>query len=202
MSATVQPDVVILTGLPASGKTTYARKMAEEPRWARVNRDDLRSMLHDGKYSPAAERVIADLELRIVFALVSQGFSVVVDDTNLRADRREEIERVAREAGAVVGYVSFQHVDVEECIARDHERPIGQRVGSERIREMALTMTEPLPPPSSTPCSVRGCPDPAVPDAFGSIMIPAGELRVPLCETHLRQVARGDESMRLGPLGR
>jgi predicted kinase len=36
--------LLLTRGLPASGKTTFARKL--QPRVARVNRDDLRLMLH------------------------------------------------------------------------------------------------------------------------------------------------------------
>ncbi|WP_203780134.1 phosphatase domain-containing protein [Paractinoplanes rishiriensis] len=39
--------LLITRGLPAAGKTTFARKL--QPRVARVNRDDLRRMLHGAR---------------------------------------------------------------------------------------------------------------------------------------------------------
>ena len=39
--------LLITRGLPASGKTTFARKL--QPQVVRVNRDDLRLMLHGGR---------------------------------------------------------------------------------------------------------------------------------------------------------
>ncbi|HEX2774665.1 MAG TPA: AAA family ATPase, partial [Micromonosporaceae bacterium] len=40
--------LIVTRGLPGSGKTTYARTL--QPRVVRVNRDDLRRMLHGGRF--------------------------------------------------------------------------------------------------------------------------------------------------------
>lgn len=37
---------MICRGLPASGKTTWAKKQVARGNWTRVNKDDLRAMLH------------------------------------------------------------------------------------------------------------------------------------------------------------
>jgi len=45
----MKQEVIILKGLPASGKTTFARDLTEgNTDYIRVNRDDIRSMC--GKY--------------------------------------------------------------------------------------------------------------------------------------------------------
>ena len=44
--------LIMLSGLPASGKTTKARElMVEYGNAVRVNKDDLRDMLHTGSWS-------------------------------------------------------------------------------------------------------------------------------------------------------
>ena len=53
--------LTILRGLPGSGKTTRARELvADDPRCARVNRDDLRMMMFGAKVNltPAQERAV------------------------------------------------------------------------------------------------------------------------------------------------
>ena len=49
----------MLQGLPASGKTKYARELQADG-WKRVNKDDLRDMIDNGKSimeTPAEEQV-------------------------------------------------------------------------------------------------------------------------------------------------
>ena len=50
--------ILILRGLPASGKSTFARKLLNENpnAWKRLNKDELRAMLDDSIHSPANEQ--------------------------------------------------------------------------------------------------------------------------------------------------
>lgn len=40
------PKLLVLKGLPASGKSTYAKELVNKG-WKRVNKDDLRAMIDD-----------------------------------------------------------------------------------------------------------------------------------------------------------
>lgn len=132
--------LIATVGLPGSGKTTWARQwVAENPaRRARINRDDLRAMLHGGRVGTAwQERQVTLAQHAAVRALLLHGFEVVVDDTNLVAKHRQQLEAIARECGAKVVIRRFDDVPVETCIARDARRPRRQRVGEAVIRRMA-----------------------------------------------------------------
>ena len=48
--------LLILKGLPASGKSTYAKELVSKG-WKRVNKDDLRSMIDGGKWSKKNEEM-------------------------------------------------------------------------------------------------------------------------------------------------
>ena len=49
--------LLLLKGLPASGKTTFAKELVRsDGNWIRVNKDDLRNMLHGGKWQSSRER--------------------------------------------------------------------------------------------------------------------------------------------------
>ena len=75
----------MLKGLPASGKSTWAKaKMAEHPgSCKRVNKDDLRAMLDLGKWSQDNEKFVLSVSRSIVDGALGHGKHVIVDDTNL-----------------------------------------------------------------------------------------------------------------------
>ena len=88
--------LLITRGLPASGKTTFARKL--QPYVVRVNRDDLRRMLHGRRlFTQRAEAQVTHAQRAAVEALLRAHTDVIVDDTNLRAKTvREWAELAAR----------------------------------------------------------------------------------------------------------
>lgn len=134
------PTIHLTCGLPASGKTTFARKLVADSggRVRRVNLDDLRMMLdnNDGSMRLGREyeeTVQAALEAAVLVA-VDGGFDVVVDNTHLVARIPNRLKRVV--AGRAVFEVhDFTSVDVEECIRRDKARE--RQVGEDVIRAMA-----------------------------------------------------------------
>ena len=91
--------LVMMKGLPASGKSTYARKLADLG-YIRVNKDDLRDMLHNGKWSNKNERLIIRLRDLIIHSSLEDGQSVVVDDTNLYPKHRQRLAEIAKEHDA------------------------------------------------------------------------------------------------------
>jgi predicted kinase len=134
-------ELMITRGLPASGKSTWAREwVAEEPVGrARVNRDDLRSNLYGtARPSHAQEAAISVVQEAAVTALLAAGRSVVVDDMHLRARYVTHWATVAAGAGVRLDVRDFTDVAVEECVRRDAERAArGERaVGAELIRDL------------------------------------------------------------------
>jgi predicted kinase len=127
--------LLITRGLPASGKTTFARKL--QPRVVRVNRDDLRRMLHGERlYTQWAEGQVTHAQRAAVEALLRARADVVVDDTNLRNKTVREWAELAARHGAQLEVHDFTDVPLEECIRRDGSRPEPDRVGEEAIRRM------------------------------------------------------------------
>ncbi|GHB08033.1 AAA family ATPase [Streptomyces termitum] len=128
------PVVHVMTGLPASGKTTAARALQAEAagRMRRVNLDDLRTMLDlpGGDRSRDHERTVLDIQDAAVRAAVDDGFDVVVDNTHLtpHIPRRLKAALTGRAADFVVH--DFTDVPVEECLRRDaaRERPVGEEI--------------------------------------------------------------------------
>lgn len=147
-------------GLPASGKSTWARELvdtapANRQVW-RVNKDDLRAMI-GAKHNKALERAVLAARDTLVSAALAAGRSVVVDDTNLAPWHLERLAEIAGEHDAELVAVDFTGVPLRECIARDARRTGNAHVGANKIREMARRW---LPGPTLAE------PDPALPTAI------------------------------------
>jgi predicted kinase len=125
--------LTITRGLPASGKTTWAKA---QPRLVRVNRDELRQMLHGGHVGGRAEQQVTLVHRAAVEALLRDGRDVVCDDTNLRSRVVRELAELALNCGATWSVRDFTDVPVEECIARDSLREGSAHVGEEIVRGM------------------------------------------------------------------
>jgi len=123
----------VLRGLPASGKTTFARKFCKKTGAKRINKDDLRAMLDDGKYSLENETLVLKARNFLAAVILHEGFDVVIDDTNLNPRHLEGLQELAEEVGAEL-LVMDMDVSLDECIRRDslREKPVGEQA----IREM------------------------------------------------------------------
>lgn len=126
--ATNKPKLLCLRGLPASGKTTYARKLANKG-WVRVNKDDLRAMLHNSHFSKNNEAFILSLRDEIIIRGLVSGKNVVVDDTNLDYKHVDQFKSIASEFLADYEEEFFD-TPVEECIRRNslREKPVPENV--------------------------------------------------------------------------
>lgn len=126
--------LIITRGLPASGKSTWARAWVAEDREnrVRVNRDDLRKMLDDGEFVKGVteKRVLAARDA-MIRQFLGYGYEVVVDDTNLPMRVARDLKKLADKAGAEFEIMEFTDVDVNLCIHRDamrDEKTVGGNV--------------------------------------------------------------------------
>jgi len=80
-------QLIITRGLPASGKTTFARRWVNaDPRTRiRLNRDELRRMLHadvGATTNGLQEHLITKIQQDTARQALRAGTGVIVDDTN------------------------------------------------------------------------------------------------------------------------
>lgn len=150
--------LVLTRGLPGSGKTTYAKRWASEGSGlrARVNRDDLREMLHGGPHGfvPELERRVTVAQEAQVFDMLQSGWDVIVDDMNLRSQYVRRWRTIARKAGATLEVVDFTNVPVGTCIDRDKSRflqghrHVGEKVIEDQYNRYVKGKPYPLPMPA------------------------------------------------------
>lgn len=148
--------VLMLKGLPASGKSTYARELQSgSEKWKRVNKDDLRAMLDNSKWSKSNEKFVLKIRDEIIYRALTEGINVVIDDTNFNPIHEAAFKQMAQNHQANFE-VKFFDEDLEECIKRDLKRPhsVGERV----IRQMYDQYLKPAPevytPPAGKPTAV------------------------------------------------
>jgi predicted kinase len=136
--------IILTRGLPASGKTTFARTLvASDPTYVRLNRDDFRQMLF-GKavLDSQGETTVTVAQHGAIDNALNAGFNVIVDDTNFFVRGVNSILKIAQKYDAEVEWKDFTHVDVETCIARDAFRreqgdsTVSGAVGEKAIRGM------------------------------------------------------------------
>lgn len=129
-----QPKLLVLKGLPASGKSTYAKELTQQG-WVRTNKDDIRSSLYCGNWKRKDEKQVVRIRNQIVADALLHRKNVVVDDTNLNPVHAKELERIAAQYDAEFEINdSFLSVPLEECVKRDLKRP--NSVGEAVIRDM------------------------------------------------------------------
>jgi predicted kinase len=130
-------SVTICRGLPASGKSTWAKQEVERRQGAvkRVNKDDLRAMLDAGVWSKGNEKFVEAIRDAVILAALAESKDVIIDDTNLHPRHEEHIRVLVNHAfpGTSVR-VRFFEIELEEAIARDLKRPVS--VGERVIRNM------------------------------------------------------------------
>lgn len=159
--------VLILKGLPASGKSSFAKELllANPGRWVRTNKDLLREMTHASHWSPANEKFIIKLRDTIILMALEDGKHVIVDDTNFGPHVNHIKELVKGQAEVEIND-SFLKVPVEECIRRDLIRP--NSVGKDVIMQMYNRYLRPqFQPPKYNP----NLPDALIVDMDGTLAI-------------------------------
>jgi predicted kinase len=118
----MKPKVIVLRGLPASGKSTWAKDFVDRnPNWMRINKDDMRAMLHNSKWSKNNERQVLLLRDSIIEMALTSGYSVVVDDTNFASHHITAIQSIADFAEADFEVKDFD-VPLAECLERNSQR--------------------------------------------------------------------------------
>lgn len=116
-------EVVLMIGLQASGKSTFARSTFGATHQY-VSKDLLRNNSHPTRR-----------QRQLIEAALQRGISVVVDNTHATREAREELVALGQLYHAdMIGY--FFAVQVEQCLERNRTRE-----GKARVPDVALFAT-------------------------------------------------------------
>lgn len=132
-------EVVVLIGLPGSGKTTWIRDNL--PKHIRISHDELSASL-TGDWKRSMVGVYHMVEEFIARTALMTGYNIVIDRTNYHEKTQERWRYIAESTGADIRFV---HVtcSVNTCVERMKERPVNKQVPRERIEQMARDLSVP-----------------------------------------------------------
>lgn len=150
MGKSKSKKLLILRGLPASGKSTYAKSWVEHGHLSRtmVERDQIRkngSLFKDGVYNHKRgdEGIVIREQKRLIEEAFAEGKSVVVSDTNLSYKTISRLMNIAEANDATVRFKDFLDVPLDVLIERDSKRE--NSVGESVIRRMFHQSVKKLP---------------------------------------------------------
>ncbi|WP_434685961.1 AAA family ATPase [Pseudanabaena minima] len=160
--------VYFTIGLPASGKSTWAKAKVDKSPNAikRVNKDELRAMLDNSYHSKGNEKFVLNMQDLIIKSALEEGKHVIVDNTHLAPKHEARIRELIKGL-AVLEIVDFRHVPLETCIERDLKR--FNSVGEKVIRDMYNQFI--APPRKPQPAYNPDLPDAIICDLDGTIAL-------------------------------
>jgi predicted kinase len=118
------PKLLLNVGLPASGKSSYAKgRVEKDKKLVRFNNDDLRSMMGvPANWSGDMEDIVRQMIVQGASAALKHGLDVIIDNTNLTEGVQERWKQVALAHKSKFEIVDFRKVPVDTCIGRDRLR--------------------------------------------------------------------------------
>lgn len=161
-------SLTMTKGLPGSGKSTDAKERvlnAAPGVVVRINKDDLRDMLHAGRWNGKNEKQVVAARDDLIVQFLSTMVSVIVDDTNLNPIHEKRLRDLAERYGATFKVADFTDVPLNTCIANDLKRE--KSVGEQVIRDMYNKYL--APPPADPPAWDSALPEAILVDIDGTL---------------------------------
>jgi predicted kinase len=143
-----RPCLVVLVGLPAAGKSHFARALAARVGGVAVATDALRRRLFIApSYAQAESHAVFALARAVARRLLARGHVVIVDATNLRERDRRPLYSLARDTALVIVRVVAPETLIRERLGTRAAR-VSAADASEADWAVYLTMRERYEEPS------------------------------------------------------
>lgn len=118
--------LIILCGLPASGKSTFARNLKSflemnSKEVMIIDPDNIRNELYSGTFDPRKENLVRKKNLTKIRKALKKGFIVISDDLNYYTSMRHDLKEVAEKL-KVLFYIIYISTPVEQCIIWNNVR--------------------------------------------------------------------------------
>jgi len=143
-------DIVLVCGLPGSGKARFSTGFFKEAGRRHVGRREIRRMLYEmttfgepwseERYTAVDEVLVKHVERKIIEHLLQNRLPVLAENTCISAASRRTYLAIARQMHRTVGVI-FLDTPVATCLERNRRRadPIPERV----IAELAAALQKP-----------------------------------------------------------
>jgi protein phosphatase len=122
--------LIILVGPPASGKSTWGKKFAQENNIERVSTDEIRGQIGSGEADQSVSAAAFGIARRKVADALRNEKSVIIDATSVNKKSRKDWIKIGRDFDAYIVAIAFE-VPTDELYRRDAQRD--RHVGPEII---------------------------------------------------------------------
>jgi predicted kinase len=114
--------LIVLGGLPASGKSTYAEMLQEiDPTFQRVCPDLIRKAFYGDENIQGDSKRVFNTAFHYLKEYGSIGANVIFDATNINADRRKALVKKMRPYFDIIIFKWF-HTPIDICLERNQKR--------------------------------------------------------------------------------
>ena len=132
-------DILLVCGLPGSGKSAFSKQYFSNSGRARVNRKEIHrllyEMIHFGKrwteqeFDALDEHLVKHVERKIIEQLLQKNQKVLVDNTSVSESSRKSYVGIAQQMHRTIGAI-FLYTPPATCLQRNRERedPVPERV--------------------------------------------------------------------------
>lgn len=137
---TNKPKLIILVGLPGSGKTTYANKHLRKKNTFVLSSDAIRKDVFGDETAQHNNKLVFSILFKRARSKLKQGMNVVIDATNISSQVRKETLQMFADLD-LKKIATVVNAPVEICILRDKHRT--RNVGEEVITKLAGRFEQP-----------------------------------------------------------
>lgn len=154
--------IILIKGIPASGKSTWALKEMNSHRgkYKRFNKDEMRKMIDGEHRSPDCEDFIVDVRVEGIELALTQGYDVILDDTNFSNKNFYMACEIAERIGDVRVMEKFFEIKLKDALRNNAQRPnpipehIIESMYEKHIKNSRVEIRDVYYPPSIRPHQV------------------------------------------------
>jgi predicted kinase len=125
--------LILLVGIPGSGKTTLSKKLAEKG-YTTISADSIRQELYGDEADQGDPKDVFAVFYERMDKILSSGADLVVDNTNLKAQYRQEITERAKPFGYENPQIWVLDIPLNICLKRNSLRD--RKVGDDIVTNM------------------------------------------------------------------